>query len=260
MEQRGKGNIRIRTSHLTEHPSERNIAIEFSDDGPGIAPELVSRIFDPFFTTKAPGIGTGLGLSIVYGIVRQHQGDVTFESRRGEGAKFLIKLPIVPVSTETSHDGRVAAAGTFRRTGPKRVLVLEDEPTVSQLITDILREDQHEVESVSNGQAGLARMSSKTYDLVICDLRMPRLDGRAVYEALVRAGSSIQDRILFITGDTLAPRTFEFFEKNHLRYLAKPFLVEELKMAVYQVLDGEERGVAVLAQDNQGQKGGITEK
>ena len=228
-EQRGQGNVWIRTSHLTQQLSDPQIAIEFFDDGPGIAPEFTSRIFEPFFTTKAPGIGTGLGLSIAYGIIRQHQGVVTLENRRGEGAKFLIKLPVVPISSETSHDGRVAPLGTFRRTGPKRVLVLEDEPTVSQLIADVLREDQHEVESVSNGQAGLARMSSNTYDLVICDLRMPRLDGRAVYEALVRAGSSIQDRILFITGDTLAPRTFEFFEKNHLRYLAKPFLVEELR-------------------------------
>jgi signal transduction histidine kinase/ActR/RegA family two-component response regulator len=254
-EQRGKGNIRIRTSHLKEQPSETKIVIEFSDDGPGIAPELVSRIFDPFFTTKAPGIGTGLGLSIVYGIVRQHQGDVTLESPRGEGAKFLIKLPVVPVSSEALHDGHVATAGTFRHTGPKRILVLEDEPTVSQLIADVLREDQHEVESVPNGQAGLARISTNTYDLVICDLRMPRLDGRAVYEALVRAGSSIQNRILFITGDTLAPRTFEFFEKNYLRYLAKPFLVEELKMAVYQVLDAEDKTTAVPANDDRGQKG-----
>jgi len=254
-EQRGKGNIWIRTSHLAPQPAETQIAIEFSDDGPGIAPELTSRIFDPFFSTKAPGIGTGLGLSIVYGIVRQHQGEVTLENRSGEGAKFLIKLPVVPVSTETSHDGRIAVVGTFRRTGPKRILVLEDEPTVSQLIADVLREDNHEVESVSNGQAGLARISNKTYDLVICDLRMPHLDGRAVYEALVRAGSSIQNRILFITGDTLAPRTFEFFEKNHLRYLAKPFLVEELKMAVYQVLDAEDKSAGVTANDDRKQKG-----
>jgi PAS domain S-box-containing protein len=251
-EQSGKGSIRIRTSCLNENPSEEQIAIEFSDDGPGISPELVSRIFDPFFTTKAPGIGTGLGLSIVYGIVRQHQGEVTLESRPNEGARFLIKLPVISVLPEVSHDARVAVAGTFRRTGPKRVLVLEDEPTVSQLIADVLREDQHEVESVSNGQAGLARISSKTYDLVICDLRMPRLDGQAVYEALVRAGSSIRERILFITGDTLAPRTFEFFEKNHLRYLAKPFLVEELKMAVYQVLDEGDRSAAVSAQEHRG--------
>ncbi len=118
-EQRGKGNIRIRTSHLKEQPSETKIAIEFSDDGPGIAPEIASRIFDPFFTTKAPGIGTGLGLSIVYGIVRQHQGDLALESPRGEGAKFLIKLPVVQVSSEALHDGRVAMVGTSPPHGPE---------------------------------------------------------------------------------------------------------------------------------------------
>ncbi len=113
--------------------------MEFSDDGPGIAPELTSRIFDPFFTTKAPGVGTGLGLSIVYGIVRQHQGDVTLESRRGEGAKFLIKLPVVPVSTETPRDGRVAAV-LEHSAAPVRneFWCWKTSQTVSQLIADVL--------------------------------------------------------------------------------------------------------------------------
>jgi DNA-binding response OmpR family regulator len=78
----------------------------------------------------------------------------------------------------------------------------------------------------------LGRLSRAHYDRVVCDLRMPRLDGPAFHEALIRAGSSAQDRILFVTGDTLAPRTMQFLEKSKLPYLAKPFLVEELKLAV----------------------------
>ena len=118
-----------------------------------------------------------------------------------------------------------------------RILVVEDEPTVAHLVVDILREEGHQVEAVLDSRQGLARLSQNHYDLVICDLRMPRLDGFGFYEELVRSGSPIQNSIIFITGDTLAPRTLEFLEPNGLPYLAKPFLVEELKLAVSRMLD-----------------------
>ncbi len=94
--------------------------------------------------------------------------------------------------------------------------MVEDEPTVAQLIVDVLREEGHHAEAVLDSQDGLTRISRHPYDLVICDLRMPRLDGPAFYDALVRSGSPIRDKILFTTGDTLAPRTIEFLEPNGL--------------------------------------------
>jgi CheY-like chemotaxis protein len=103
---------------------------------------------------------------------------------------------------------------------------------VAQLIMDVLREEGHEVDAVTEGQEGLTRIARTTYDLVICDLRMPRLDGQAFYNTLVSSGSHMAGKMIFITGDTLAPRTLEFLEPNNLPYLAKPFLVEELKLAV----------------------------
>jgi DNA-binding response OmpR family regulator len=119
--------------------------------------------------------------------------------------------------------------------------VVEDEATVAQLIVDVLREEGHDAEAALDSQDGLTRISRFRYDLVICDLRMPRLDGPAFYDALKRSGSSVQDRIIFITGDLLAARTLDFLEPNNLPYLAKPFLVEELKLAVNRML---ERNVA----------------
>jgi signal transduction histidine kinase/FixJ family two-component response regulator len=229
---RGKGKVQIRTRCVEGN----RLAVEVSDDGPGIPREIVSRIFDPFFTTKPAGLGTGLGLSIVYGIVKQHDGEVTAENQPTGGARFTIELPVVevPVITEETIERELKVAAAPR----SKVLVVEDEPTVAQLIVDVLREEGHQVEAVLDSQEGLTRLSRSRYDLIICDLRMPRLDGPAFYEALVRSGSAARDRIIFITGDTLAPRTMKFLQDVKVTYLAKPFLVEELKLAVNRRLEG----------------------
>lgn len=240
LEGRGQGHIWIRTKHViqgADNRAEHHILLEVSDDGPGIPPEIASRIFDPFFTSKPSGVGTGLGLSIVYGIVHQHGGEVTFESQPGAGAKFVVELPVVAASAQEQAAATLPqAAGTVSAVATGRVLVVEDEPTVAQLIVDVLREEGHQVEAVLDSQEGLTRLSRGRYDLVICDLRMPRLDGPTFYEALVRSGSPLRNRMLFITGDVLAPRTTEFLESHRLPYLVRPFLVEELKLAANRLL------------------------
>ncbi|MGA8143660.1 MAG: ATP-binding protein [Candidatus Acidiferrales bacterium] len=239
LEDRGQGHVWIRTHRA----SGSRIALEISDDGPGIPASIASRVFDPFFTTKPSGVGTGLGLSIVYGIVQQHGGEVTLESHRGSGAKFVVELPVVSVPAKQMPAARPESARKPGTNSTGRVLVVEDEATVAQLIVDVLREEGHEAEAAIDSQDGLTRISRVRYDLVICDLRMPRLDGPAFFDALVRSGSAVQDRIIFITGDTLAPRSLEFLEANKLPYLAKPFLVEELKLAVNRMLErGESSG------------------
>ena len=233
LEDRGRGHVWIRTQRSLAN----KIALEISDDGPGIAPSIALRIFDPFFTTKPAGIGTGLGLSIAYGIVHQHGGDVSVESQRGSGAKFIVELPVAAALVEQATVAPLAAAGKASSTATGRILVVEDEATVAQLIVDVLREEGHEAEAAFDSQEGLTRIARTRYDLVICDLRMPRLDGPAFYDALVRAGSPIQHRMVFITGDTMARRSLEFLESHKLPYLAKPFLVEELKLAVNRILE-----------------------
>ncbi|MGC2420647.1 MAG: ATP-binding protein [Candidatus Acidiferrales bacterium] len=236
LEGRGQGRVRIRTEHLTRTRGDR-ILLEVSDDGPGIPHDIAWRIFDPFFTTKPAGVGTGLGLSIVYGIVHQHGGEVTFESQPGNGAKFSVELPVVSAAAGEPEDALAQDAGAAQAVLTGRILVVEDEPTVAQLMADVLREEGHEVEAVLDSQEGLTRLSRSRYDLVVCDLRMPRLDGPAFYDALVRGGSVMQRRIIFVTGDTAAPRTPEFLARHDLPYLAKPFLVEELKLAVHRALE-----------------------
>jgi CheY-like chemotaxis protein len=193
--------------------------------------------FRSFLHHEAPRRGYRLGLSIVYGIVHQHGGEVSVESAPGVGAKFTVELPVVrpPAEGVPARAPQLEAASPDMTAG--RILVVEDEPTVGQLIADVLREDGHRVDVVMDSQEGLNQIARTNYDLVICDLRMPRLDGPAFYEALVRARNPAQHRIIFVTGDTLAPRTLEFLEPHGLPYLAKPFLVEELKLAVNRGLE-----------------------
>lgn len=237
LENRGHGHVHVATRRVG---SDR-LALEVSDDGPGIRRDTLNRVFDPFYTTKPRGVGTGLGLSIVYGIVRHHGGDVTVESSPGRGAKFRVELPIVSPKEPPHARGSRGRSRERAAVPPSRVLIVEDELTIGQLLVEVLGEEGHRADFVMDSQEGLTRLSRQSYDLVICDLRMPHLDGPAFYEALLRSGSRMKDRLLFITGDTLSRRTQEFLEKNRLPFLAKPFLVEELKLAVQNLLLPEEQ-------------------
>lgn len=242
----GEGSIRVRTRKT---PRGR-VSFEILDSGPGIPPEIIPRIFDPFFSTKPSGAGTGLGLSITCGIVKEHGGEIVVQSQLGHGAKFTVELPAAaheapPVSAPPANRGVAPVSTRFAR--GERMLVVEDEPTVAHLIADVLGEDGHNVEIVLDGRDGLHRAAAGNYALIICDLRMPHLDGRAIYRELVAQGSPMRHRLLFVTGDTLAPRTLEFLEKSGLPFLAKPFLVEELKAVVERALVAAEQSSAKSA-------------
>jgi signal transduction histidine kinase/CheY-like chemotaxis protein len=247
-ESRG-GRILIRTERL---PGDR-LAFRIADDGPGIPPEIAPRIFDPFFTTKPPGVGTGLGLSIVCGIVKEHGGEISVDSLPGHGATISIELPALAGSAldpgpERPLERRVAPVVSLpmaeRLAAKERILVVEDEPTVAELIGDVMTEGGYEVETLLDSREALGKLEDEKYSLVICDLKMPYLDGPGLYRALVRRENPARHKLLFVTGDTMAPRTLEFLKSSGLPYLAKPFLVEELKEAVNQALarsGGDER-------------------
>jgi CheY-like chemotaxis protein len=119
-----------------------------------------------------------------------------------------------------------------------------------------MSEEGHLVDTLLDSRAALAKMEEKNYSLVICDLKMPHVDGPGLYRALVRGENPMQHKVLFVTGDTMGPRTLEFLRSSGLPYLAKPFLVDELKQAVRQALAavpaGEPWGRGAVASRGQG--------
>ncbi len=255
MEEQGKGGtIQVRTRRI----AERRVLLEVSDDGPGIPAAIQARIFDPFFTTKPAGVGTGLGLAIVLGIVREHGGHVRVTSPPGGGTTFSVELPVAATLEMPGP-----ASGTSRADNPKverlpdneplatanagvilspwagaRILVVEDEPTVARLIGDVLEDEGLRVDVLLDGREALQRVSQESYDLVVCDMKMPGLDGEHFYQTLARTNNPMRGRFLFVTGDVLAAHTRDFLERNRLPHLAKPFRVEELTEKIRSVLAG----------------------
>ncbi len=232
----GPGRIRARS-----FVRDGRVVVEIQDNGPGIEPENLKRIFDPFFTTKEVGRGTGLGLSLAHSTVRQHGGTLLVTSRPGEGATFVVELPASPGTMQAvGSTDRVAETGppaaSASRMDGKRILVVEDEGHLADVMVEALEAHGLVVETAGNGRAAKQRVSSRAYDLIISDLKMPQMNGREFYRYVAAAQPALARRIIFSTGDTASPETQAFFEEVGNPFLAKPFNLTELIRVVDSVL------------------------
>jgi two-component system NtrC family sensor kinase len=214
------------------------IAVSVADNGPGIPAAVVQRIFEPFFSTKSEGEGTGLGLSICLGIVKEHGGDMSVDrGGDGRGATFTVELPAGVRSPEKSarrHD--TAAAAPDEKPERLRVLVVDDEPHILHYMQATLESWGHEVVLAADGSKALKRALLEPFDLIICDLRMPRLGGREMFRTLAQMHPSVADRLIFATGDTVRGDTLQFLEELGRPFLQKPFKLDELRRVLAGVV------------------------
>ncbi|NNB97900.1 response regulator, partial [Corallococcus exiguus] len=242
----GRHEVRVRT----RTDASGHARVEVEDTGGGIPPDVLPRIFDPFFTTKGSDEGTGLGLAICQQIVRMHGGDLSVHSVPGQGATFTLLLPPAPVQSAGSPPSLHAVARDEEAPAPAasgrrgRVLIVDDEPRLAQSMR-LLLEPGHEVVTVTRGEDALAKVAAgESFDVVLCDLQMPGMDGIAVYRWLQQEAPALASRMVFISGGASSPEARAFVETVALRVLEKPVRPDVLLSTVEEVLEGSPSKVA----------------
>ena len=239
----GGGTLRIVTANLTfdrraakEHgvsPGDY-VSLCVTDTGTGMPPEVVARAFDPFYTTKPIGQGTGLGLSMIYGFVRQSGGQVRIESRVGEGTTVCLYLPRHSGEAETDDRGAIARDAPRAGQG-ETVLVVDDEPTVRMLVTEVLEDLGYTAIEAADGQAGLEVLQSGIHiDLLVTDVGLPGgMNGRQLAEAARASRQAL--KILFITAYAESAVLSHGHLDAGMQVMAKPFALDALASRIKEL-------------------------
>lgn len=228
-----KGRVIIRTENIGQ-----GIRIVFQDDGPGIPQEYLCKLFDPFFRTKEIGEGTGLGLSLCYGVVTEHGGTIQARSKTGQGAEFVIDIPIMAAIADKGQAPLPPAnpVSNFKKGLGKKVLVIDDEEPILEMVRSELTQHGYQVDVAQDGEAALRRLNETNYDLALCDWKMPGLNGADVYERLRISNPLLSERVVFITGDIINGRVEKFLKDRRKACLPKPFSLADFRAAIEQAL------------------------
>jgi PAS domain S-box-containing protein len=234
---------------LQDHPAPRRIRVTsrfdsaenllrvtVADNGPGIPADLRARVFEPYFTTKPTGVGTGVGLAVSLGIVEAHGGTLMVECPDEGGAAFTIALP----AGNLEASGPAARSPRGTTAGRRAILVVDDEPEIREALAEILAAAGHRVVKASSGRQALERMAAEHFDVILTDIRMPDLDGRALYQVIEQRWPRHAGRVVFVTGDTLASALREFVSESGRAVLEKPFLPSEVRRVVAELVTESE--------------------
>ena len=217
---------------------DREVVLKVKDNGQGMADHVRRRIFEPLFTTKEVGVGTGIGLALCHRIVTSHGGRIKVESAENEGATFILRFPAAP----TAGQADAAAAGA-KGTGYGRILVVDDEPEVGELVAEILTREGYEATVAQSGEEALGLIRTRRFAAIVSDLRMPGMDGMDLHARISEMAPQLLPSLGFMTGDTMGARAHAFLEATGAPYIDKPILPEDLRglMARLTCLDGADR-------------------
>jgi two-component system, cell cycle sensor histidine kinase and response regulator CckA len=216
------------------NPTAENwITVTISDNGMGMAPGVIERIFEPFYTTKEVGRGTGLGLATVWYLVTELGGRVDVDSVKGEGSTFFVSIPVNAATPTRSARPSATRRLAMRPIGPPmRILVVDDEPPITQLVSNVLQVRGHSITVLQHGQAGWERLAENptSFDALIVDLNLPGITG---LELTRRARSlPFTGPIIVMSGRVTDDERREFTSLGVSAILEKPFVAVELLNAL----------------------------
>ncbi|MDQ2667634.1 MAG: ATP-binding protein [Gemmatimonadota bacterium] len=228
----GGGELLVRTATVGGA-----VALDVCDAGTGIPADVRAHIFEPFFTTKSEGEGTGLGLSVSYGIVTAHGGTIEVVQTGNTGTVFRVTLPSVASPPSDADPANEVAPFTLRSPlAGIRLLFVDDEPALRSGMEAFGAMRGFSVIVASDGAAALEAARSSGVDAVVCDLRMPGMDGYAFHERLRTERPGLAARTVFITGDVVTPLSRGSVARQPV--LTKPFSFDKIEEALIAVMRG----------------------
>jgi CheY-like chemotaxis protein len=205
-----------------------------ADTGSGMAEDVKKRVFDPFFTTKGV-TNSGLGMSVSYGIIKRHGGEILIESEPGKGTTFILHLPTGYAEEEVV--GREVTP--IRELRQARILVIDDEDSVRDVLSRMLKTKGHQVVVASNGEEGIERFRSEPFDLVLTDLGMPKLSGWDVGRTI--KGINPKVPIAMITGWGVELDREKLSESGIDLIVSKPFNFDQVIHLVSEAMELKEK-------------------
>ena len=216
---------------ISTYPEDGDSVLRVKDSGIGMTEEVRKRCLEPFFSTKGER-GTGMGLAMVYGITERHGGSLSIESEPGEGTTVTIRLPSlqsVGPAAEDKTNGEMPVA----KPNPLHILVVDDEPVVSQVISEYLSNDGHLVETAGGGAEALRKFREGEFDLVLTDQAMPEMSGEQLASAIKRTRP--QTRVLLLTGFGDMMKATGRRHADIDLIVGKPVTVSHLRQAIKEV-------------------------
>ncbi len=230
LERRREGDGWIPTLDVETRIAGDTIVLTVADNGPGIPARDLPRIWEPFWTTREEGEGAGLGLSVVHSIIVSHGGTIEATSAPGFMTRFTIKLPLASVAMPTGDAaGAVRADATPQASRPLDILVVDDEGVIRELLSRYLTRRGHAVVTAVNGEHALRLAEQGSFDVVISDLHMPGMDGRALIRRLRLLPSASRTRFILSTGDAMAsPSRPGHDDTGDIDVVNKPYDVDAL--------------------------------
>jgi PAS domain S-box-containing protein len=217
-----------REIRISARPTDSEMRIVVADSGPGVPEAIAKRVFEPFFTTKPQGMGTGIGLSVSRGLAEGQAGDLALVPSPLGGAAFALTLPLAhPAEPEAQPGSQPPAVAPVPK---RRALVVDDEPEIALVVADVLRRAGYECDLASGGRdaQSLIELQDGGHELIVCDLRMPDLDGPSLFRWIEAHHPELTRRILFTTGDALGATAGRFLAESGRPVLEKPFAPSEI--------------------------------